>query len=214
MSIDGFDFNTIVNGRIDPDSPLDTTLFNDMRDQSEFLKRWLGKSFVGAAVADHDHDGVNSKAIISDDIVGSLVDSSAALFFTSTSTASFSVNIAHGLGRTPSSVFGSVVIDQGSAGTMEFEFHWKSGASEVEGKRWASTFGDQNEHPINNFDASSAFSHSSLSNDGIANDGSPDVSSPPSANETWKVTVDATNIILTCTAPTASTDRFFMFKVL
>ena len=70
MAIDGFDFTTISDGRVDPDSPLDTTLTTDYRDNSEFLMRWLGKSFLGAAVADHDHDGSNSKQIDVGDIIG------------------------------------------------------------------------------------------------------------------------------------------------
>jgi len=71
MSIDGFDFTTIANGRIDPDSPLSTDLFTDMRDNMEFLKLWLGKSFVGAAVADHNHDGANSKKVNFSDLESS-----------------------------------------------------------------------------------------------------------------------------------------------
>jgi len=60
MAIDGFSFNTIDNSRVDPNSPIDTTLMTDLRDALEFLQRWLGKTFLGAAVADHNHDGVNS----------------------------------------------------------------------------------------------------------------------------------------------------------
>ena len=72
MSIDGFDFTVISNGRIDPDSPLSTDLFTDMRDNMEFLKLWLGKTFVGAAVADHNHDGTNSKKIVASDVTDAL----------------------------------------------------------------------------------------------------------------------------------------------
>ena len=73
MAIDGFDFTTISDGRVDPDSPLDTTLATDWRDNIEFLMRWLGKSFLGAAVADHNHDAVNSKAIDAADLTGTAI---------------------------------------------------------------------------------------------------------------------------------------------
>jgi len=74
MAIDGFSYTVIVSGRTDPDSPLDTTLFVDITDNLEFLKLWLGKSFIGAAVADHDHDGVNSAQIDSGDLTGAAID--------------------------------------------------------------------------------------------------------------------------------------------
>ena len=73
MAIDGFDFTTISDGRVDPDSPLDTTLATDWRDNIEFLMRWLGKSFLVAAVADHDHDGVNSATIDAADLTGTAI---------------------------------------------------------------------------------------------------------------------------------------------
>lgn len=73
MAIDGFDFTTISDGRVDPDSPLDTTLATDWRDNSEFLMRWLGKSFLGAAVADHDHDGTNSAQVDASDLTGTAI---------------------------------------------------------------------------------------------------------------------------------------------
>ena len=72
MTIDGFDFTIISNGRVDPDSPIDTTLMTDLRDNDNFLKLWMGKSFIAGAVADHDHDGLNSKKVTSDDLDGGI----------------------------------------------------------------------------------------------------------------------------------------------
>jgi len=216
MAIDGFDFNTIVNGRIDPDSPLDTTLFNDLRDQSEFLQRWLGKSFIGAAVADHNHDGANSKKIIAADITGSINDSSSAQFSTTTGTPSFSVNIAHNLGRTPASVWGFVTIEFSDVAAREFRFHWTPTRSEVEGKAWNNTFGDLNEHPEQNNNANEEFSQSTLSGDEIANDSDTNVASPSTPARNWRInSVDATNIELQITTPDVSGfRRLFYFMAI
>jgi len=85
VAIDGFSYTVIANGRIDPDSPLSTDLFTDIRDNQEFLKLWLGKSFVGAAVADHNHDGVNSKQLEAADILNSL----SAFVWVDTATVAF-----------------------------------------------------------------------------------------------------------------------------
>lgn len=85
MSIDGFDFTVIANGRIDPDSPLSTDLFTHIRDNMEFLKLWLGKNYVGAAVADHNHDGANSKQIDAGDLLNSVGD----FVWVDTATAAF-----------------------------------------------------------------------------------------------------------------------------
>ena len=63
MAIDGFDFTTIANSQVDPDSPVDTVLATGYRDNSEFLMRWLGRDFLAGAVANHDHDGVNSALV-------------------------------------------------------------------------------------------------------------------------------------------------------
>ena len=54
-------FTVIPDGDIDPDSPLTTGLFTSLRDNDIHLEEWLGLSFVAAQ--DHDHDGVNSKAV-------------------------------------------------------------------------------------------------------------------------------------------------------
>ncbi len=75
MAIPNFD--TIADAEIDPDSPLTSGLFNKYRNRDDHLEEWLGKSFVAAE--DHDHDGVNSKAVA----IGALFGS--ALFNLSTS---------------------------------------------------------------------------------------------------------------------------------
>ncbi len=74
MAIDGFSFTTIANSQVDPDSPVDTVLATGYRDNSEFLMRWLGRDFLAGAVANHDHDGVNSAAVT---IAANTVDRSA-----------------------------------------------------------------------------------------------------------------------------------------
>ena len=54
-------FTVIADSRIDPDSPLDTTLFTDLRNNDIHLEEWLGHSYVAAQ--DHNHDSVNSARI-------------------------------------------------------------------------------------------------------------------------------------------------------
>ena len=56
--IDGFGPSSIVTGRVDPDSTLDTTLFTEIRDALEFLQRWMGKTGIANAKADHAHKGI------------------------------------------------------------------------------------------------------------------------------------------------------------
>jgi len=198
--IDGFDstLGEIVNGRVDADSPIDESLMFDIRDQIEFIQRWLGKSFITGAVADHRHDDIDSKKILATDIVGSLVSSTAVQFSTTTGTPGFSVNIAHGLGRTPNYVWGDIKIERAD-NTRRFRYHWINTASEVWGRFATTEFGDI---------------QSSLTNNGIANDSDLNVASPVAPNQTWKITVDATNIVLTCTTPDINIPkRFFFFKV-
>lgn len=58
-TIDGFssDLDAIPNTDVDADSPLDTTLITELRDQIEFIQRWLGKTGIDNATADHAHAG-------------------------------------------------------------------------------------------------------------------------------------------------------------
>ena len=50
----------IADAAVDPESPVDTQLVTGLRDNIEFAIQWLGHSFRGAAVQDHNHDGINS----------------------------------------------------------------------------------------------------------------------------------------------------------
>lgn len=54
---------TIADAAVDPDSPLDTTLMEGLRDNDINLREWLGGSFTAGAVKDHNHDGANSALI-------------------------------------------------------------------------------------------------------------------------------------------------------
>jgi len=56
-------FTTILDAAVDPDSPIDTTLMTAYRDRDIFLMEWMGASFFGNAVQDHNHDGDNSAEI-------------------------------------------------------------------------------------------------------------------------------------------------------
>ena len=54
---------SIADAAVDPDSPLDATLMTGIRDDLVHLREWLGASFFGGAVQDHNHDGLNSAQI-------------------------------------------------------------------------------------------------------------------------------------------------------
>jgi hypothetical protein len=56
-------WTSISDTAIDPDSPITTGLMTALRDNAIHLREWLGASFVGGAVQDHDHDGQNSALI-------------------------------------------------------------------------------------------------------------------------------------------------------
>lgn len=56
-------FVVIADSAVDPDSPIDAALMTGLRDNDVHLREWVGASYTGAAVQDHNHDGVNSAAI-------------------------------------------------------------------------------------------------------------------------------------------------------
>lgn len=58
------DYTTIADSAVDPDSPVSTELVTALRDNPEFVKQWLGASYVAGAVQDHNHDGVNSAPVV------------------------------------------------------------------------------------------------------------------------------------------------------
>ena len=63
MAAPSKNFTSIADGVVDADSPLDTTLVSNLRDNDIHLEEWLGKNYTAAV--DHDHDDVNSKAVAS-----------------------------------------------------------------------------------------------------------------------------------------------------
>ena len=63
MAAPSKNFTSIADGAVDADSPLDTTLVTNLRDNDIHLEEWLGKNYTAAV--DHDHDGTNSKLITS-----------------------------------------------------------------------------------------------------------------------------------------------------
>jgi microcystin-dependent protein len=53
----------IADTAVDPDSPIDAALMTGLRDDTVHLREWIGFSYTGGAVQDHNHDGINSAAI-------------------------------------------------------------------------------------------------------------------------------------------------------
>lgn len=54
---------SIADAAVDPDSPVDTSLMEGIRDDLVHLREWVGASFFAGAVQDHNHDGANSALI-------------------------------------------------------------------------------------------------------------------------------------------------------
>lgn len=52
-----------VSAAIASGKPGDVLLFQALWDDVQFIKQWVGHNFIGGAVRDHNHDGVNSAAI-------------------------------------------------------------------------------------------------------------------------------------------------------
>jgi hypothetical protein len=55
----------IADADVDADSPGDNTLVEGIRDDLVHLREWLGHTYTGNAVQDHDHDSVNSAPLAS-----------------------------------------------------------------------------------------------------------------------------------------------------
>lgn len=62
MAAPSKDFTVIADSRVDTDSPVDTTLVTDMRDNDIHLEEAMGRDYVLAV--NHDHDDVNSKGVV------------------------------------------------------------------------------------------------------------------------------------------------------
>lgn len=62
MTVPTRDWTDIGDAQVDAESPLDTTLMTQIRDNLVNLKEWLGFSYTPAQ--DHDHDGINSKSVL------------------------------------------------------------------------------------------------------------------------------------------------------
>lgn len=62
MTIPSKSWADIMDTQVDADSPLDTTLMMEIRDNLIYLKEWLGHNYTAAR--DHDHDGLNSKSVV------------------------------------------------------------------------------------------------------------------------------------------------------
>lgn len=53
-------YTSIADSAVDADSPVTEALVTALRDNAQFVYEWLGITYAGGAVQDHNHDGVNS----------------------------------------------------------------------------------------------------------------------------------------------------------
>lgn len=70
MALPTYSWNDITQSQTDPESPIDTTLMEGLRQNLVHLREWLGSGFTAAI--DHDHDGINSKSVLLADSVVTL----------------------------------------------------------------------------------------------------------------------------------------------
>lgn len=57
-------FSAILDAQLQSGKPIDQTLLTQIRDSLIFLEEWLGQAYTAAAAQNHNHDGVNSAAVI------------------------------------------------------------------------------------------------------------------------------------------------------
>jgi len=94
MAVPTKDWSDIADSRVDSESPLDTMLMTQIRDNLVHLREWLGTSYTAAA--DHDHDGVNSRSVVLADgavVAAKLADANVTLAKLKLAQGSWSGNI-------------------------------------------------------------------------------------------------------------------------
>jgi len=62
MAAPSKNWTDILDSQVDADSPIDTTLLTEIRDNLVHLREWLGLNYTAAQ--DHNHDGVNSAPVL------------------------------------------------------------------------------------------------------------------------------------------------------
>jgi hypothetical protein len=62
MAAPSKNWNTITDSQVSGDRLLDTVLMTALRDNLVHIEEWVGNGYTAAQ--DHDHDGVNSKAVV------------------------------------------------------------------------------------------------------------------------------------------------------
>jgi hypothetical protein len=112
MAAPSKNFTVQPDSQVDADSPLDTTLITEQRDNDIHLEEWLGKNYTAAV--DHDHDGTNSK------LVATVADAGITQAKLSTATAT-----------------GSVVINAGSSNSLALTntYSWWTGSADSDATR-------------------------------------------------------------------------------
>ncbi len=117
-------WTSIADGAIDPDSPITTGLMTALRDNDVYLREWLGASFTGGAVQDHNHDGANSSLIeVGPNLLrnGSFETGTAGWTLTMYSGGSYSVSSSGNRhGGYALSITSSVLVNGGGYATSGF----------------------------------------------------------------------------------------------
>lgn len=115
----------INDGGVDPDSPGDSILFTGIRDDLVHLREWLGASFVGGAVQDHNHDGENSAPVpVGPNQVrnGSFEDGDIGWTFTDFTGGSHAISTESHRDGAKSATMTSTVLANGGAQAFTNEF--------------------------------------------------------------------------------------------
>lgn len=116
---------TIGDPAVDPDSPGDATLMTGIRDDLVHLREWIGASFFGGAVQDHNHDGSNSALIqVGPNYLrnGSFEDGETAWTFTNFSGGSHAISTSVHRNGAKSAAITSTVAANGGGEAVSNEF--------------------------------------------------------------------------------------------
>ncbi len=116
----------------DPQKPLTTTKLNQLYDNTEFVKQWLGQSYVGGAVQNHSHNGLDSALIpvgANELRNGSFEADTTGWTVTQYTGGSVAVNTANNLNGATALAFTSTVLLNGGGDALSNEFVPVTGGS-------------------------------------------------------------------------------------
>lgn len=118
-------YTSIANSAVDADSPVTEALVTALRDNAQFVYEWLGASYAGGAVQNHNHDGSNSSLLtIGPNAIrnGSFEENEIGWTFTDYSGGSHAQETSNDMHGANSMSMTSTVLANGGAYAVSNEF--------------------------------------------------------------------------------------------